>query len=51
MEEISAKDVDKWLGDNIGTSLLSKIRGFLKLGKTKSYMKKLFKNMPKVANF
>lgn len=51
MEETSTKDVNKWLKKNIGTSLLSRRREFLKLGKTKKYMKKLFQNIQKVASF
>lgn len=51
MEETTAKDVNKWLKKNIGKSLLSKRRAFLKLGKTKKYMKKLFENIQKVASF
>ena len=51
MEETTTKDVNQWLKKNIGKSLLSKRRTFLKLGKTKKYMKKLFENMQKVASF
>ena len=51
MEETTTKDVDKWLEKNIGKSLLSRRKKFLKLGKTKKYMKKLFQNMQKVASF
>ena len=51
MEETTTKDVNRWLKKNIGKSLLSKRRTFLKLGKAKKYMKKLFENMQKVASF
>ena len=51
MEATQAKDVDKWLKDNIGKSLFSKRKNFLQLGKEKKNMKKLFKNMQKVACF
>ncbi len=51
MEETTTKDVNKWLKKNIGKSLLSRRRRFLKLGKTKKLMKKLFQNMQKVASF
>ena len=51
MEETTTKDVNQWLKKNIGKSLLSKRRTFLKLGKTKKCMKKLFKNLAKVASF
>ncbi len=51
MEATTTEDVNEWLKKNIGKSLLSKRRRFLKLGKTKKCMKKLFKNMQKVASF
>ena len=51
MEATQAKDVDKWLKDNIGKSLFSKRKNFLQLGKEKKNMKKLFKNMQKAACF
>lgn len=51
MEETTTKDVNKWLKKKIGKSLLSKRRSFLKLGKTKKHMKKLFKNIAKAASF
>ena len=51
MEETSAKDVNKWLKKKVGKTLFSKRNEFLALGKTKKSMKKLFKNMAKVASF
>lgn len=51
METVTAKDVDVWLRQNIGTSLFAKRKEVYARLKTKSIVKKSKVDTPKAANF
>lgn len=51
MESVSAKEVNAWLAQNLGSSLFSKRKKAFKLLKTKNQVKKFPKNLKKVASF